>query len=254
VEPHNSALEIKVLNLLTHSSIINLHSTFRDQESHIVLVFPYMPSTLSSLLENGPVSLDITKSIFRDLFSALEYLHSQDIIHRDIKPSNLLLASLTGPAYLSDFGTIWHPKLSLSSEPVNHKVLEVGTTSYRAPETLFGNRSYNTSLDIWAAGTMLAECLRIPSTPLFESRAGHEDGNQLGLILSMFKTIGTPTEETWPEAATFSTPPFKWYQVFPGKSWGDLMPAVEENGVDLVRRLVVYESGRRLSAAQVCFC
>lgn len=144
--------------------------------------------------------------------------------------------------------------MSLSLEPTNHKVLEVGTTSYRAPETLFGNRSYNTSLDIWASGTMLAECLRTPPTPLFESREGHEDGNQLGLILSIFKTLGTPTKESWPEAERFSTPPFEWYAEFPGKKWEELLEGVEKEARDLVGRLVRYESCERLGAEEVCVC
>ncbi|KUJ16981.1 serine/threonine-protein kinase csk1 [Mollisia scopiformis] len=253
VEPHNSDVEIKILKSLSHPSIIKLNSTFRDQERRLVLVFPYMPLNLAKIIANGPVPPAVTKTCFHDLFSALVYLHEQGIIHRDIKPSNLLLSSPTGPSQLSDFGTTWHPSISpLSSlpEPPEHKVLEVGTTCYRAPETLFGNRAYGTSLDMWAAGTMLAECLRESRDPLFESRETSEDGNQLGLILSMFKTLGTPTEETWPEAVNFTTPPFKWYQEFPGKSWDELLRGVGEVEKDLVRKMVVYESGKRLTAAE----
>jgi len=105
---------------------------------------------------------------------------------------------------------------------------------------------------MWAAGTMLVECLRKPPSTLFESRETSEDGNQLGLILSIFKTIGTPTEEIWPEAKNFSTPPFKWYQEFPGKSWEELLPDASEEARDLVKKLVCFESGKRATAAEVC--
>lgn len=253
VEPHNPAREVKILSQIAHKSIIELQSTFKDQEGRLVLAFPYMPLTLAKVINIGTLDDSLLQSCFHDIFSALEFLHSNGIIHRDVKPSNILLASPNGPAYLSDFGTSWHPELSLTDEPATHKVLEVGTTCYRAPETLFGNRSYDTSLDMWAAGTMLAECLRQPPKSLFESRATSEDGNQLGLILSMFKTLGTPTEETWPEAVKFSTPPFKWYQEFPGHSWDELLPEVDEKGKELVKNLIRYESGQRTTASKVNF-
>ena len=252
VEPHNSGREVRILQQLSHASIITLSEIFRDRESKLVMVFPYMPLTLAKIIGSGAVSEELTRNTFHDLFSALAYLHEKGIVHRDVKPSNLLLASPTGPAYLSDFGTAWHPTLSLIDEPAHHKVLEVGTTCYRAPETLFGNRSYGTSLDMWEAGTMLVECIRNPSNPLFESRDTSEDGNQLGLILSMFKTLGTPTRDTWPEAVNFTTPPFEWYQSFPGKSWDELLPGVGEEPKALVTQLVLFESGQRLTALQVC--
>jgi cyclin-dependent kinase len=251
VEPHNPAREVQILTEASHASIIEIIETFRDQEGRLVIVFPFMPLTLAKIIGSGAVPKSTTRSCFHDLFSSLSFLHEHGIIHRDIKPSNLLLASKTGPAYLSDFGTTWHPTFSTVDEPPDHKVLEVGTTCYRAPETLFGNRSYNTSLDMWAAGTMLVECLRNPPNPLFESRDTSEDGSQLGLILSMFKTLGTPTKETWPEAKSFSTPPFEWYQEFPGHSWEELLPDVDENVRELVKGLVCFESEKRFTAAEV---
>ncbi len=211
-----------------------------------------MPLTLGNVIASKNLKLSDILSIFKDLFSALDHLHALGIIHRDIKPSNLLLASASGPAFLADFGTAWHPIFSISDEPANHKVLEVGTGCYRAPEALFGNRSYGTSLDIWATGVMLAECLRMPPKPLFESRDSSEDGNQLGLILSIFKTLGTPTKETWPEAVHFSTPPFEWYQEFPGETWQELLPDTPSPWRDIVGRMIRYESGERLTAKAAC--
>ncbi|KAG8356854.1 hypothetical protein FVEN_g5546 [Fusarium venenatum] len=248
IEPHNPQREAKILKTL-RSPCIPLLDTFRDQEQRFVLVFPFMPYTLADVLAQGPLPLDSARSIFRDILQGLKDIHTQGIIHRDIKPSAILLSSPTGPAYLSDFGTAWHPELSITSEPADNKILDIGTGPYRAIDVLFGNKSYGPEVDMWGLGVMLSEVLRDPPTPIFESRAVHEDGNQLGLILSIFKTIGTPTPETWPEAKEFKVAPFELWTSFPGQSWEELLPSVHPDLIDLVSSLVRYD-GQRLTSTQ----
>jgi len=250
IEPHDPYREAKILKLL-RKPCIPLLETFKDQEQRFVLAFPYVPLSLQNLIEKGSLSRPRIIKHFKDLFTALGYLHEQGIIHRDIKPSALLLQSEDGPALLSDFGTAWHPTLSISTEPKDQKILDIGTGPYRSPEALFGDRSYGPPVDMWAAGAMLAECCRTPPKPLFESRPAHEDGNQLGLILSIFKTIGSPDRESWPEATVLKTPPFEMYQTFEGHQWVDLLPGVEDEFRDLVASLVKYSSSARASATQV---
>lgn len=264
--PHNPRREARILfdPATLHNNVVHISDSF-DHHGEFVIVMPYEPLTLEHLISKGSLSMTSVLSIFTDLFSALEHLHRFDIIHRDIKPSNILLTSLIGPAILCDFGTAWHPGYSLAAEtpdaiiePADVKVIEVGTGPYRAPETLFGNKSYGASLDIWSAGCVLTECLRSPPSSLFKSPPTWEDGNQLGLILSIFKTLGTPTRKTWPEAEGFKTKPFDWYTMFPAKSWEELLPEredwdlkgkVEWNGWrELVKGCVAYESGTRMEA------
>ncbi|PTB64892.1 serine/threonine protein kinase, CMGC group [Trichoderma citrinoviride] len=254
LEPHNPLREVKILQML-HPPCIPLLDSFRDHEQRLVLAFPYMPLTLddvlyrsntSSLSSSSSSALDpfLIRSLFRDILEALREIHGQGIVHRDIKPSAILLASPSGPAYLSDFGTAWHPTLSATTEPPDNKILDIGTGPYRAPEVLFGNKAYGPPVDMWALGTVLAECIRSPPAPLFDSRPAHEDGNQLGLILSIFKTLGTPTPETWPEAKSFKVTPFELWTVFPQRSWEEILPGVDEGFREAVGRLVRYDGSR----------
>ncbi|EFQ32103.1 uncharacterized protein GLRG_07247 [Colletotrichum graminicola M1.001] len=249
IEPHNPHREAKILATLKRPCI-NLLETFRDQEQRLVLVFPYKPLTLADLIDKGTPPLARVKHIFKDILTALKDIHSEGIIHRDVKPEAILLDGLDGPAYLSDFGTAWHPAMSVVSEPPDGKILDIGTGPYRAPEALFGDKAYGPAVDMWAVGCMLAECCRSPPKPLFESRPAHEDGNQLGLILSIFKTLGTPTRETWPEAASFKTPPFDMYRMIDGNSWEEILPDVDVQVRGLVSSLVRFDS-KRATAAQV---
>ena len=119
---------------------------------------------------------------------------------------------------------------------------------------------------MWSAGCVLAECLSSSCKTLFTSPPSYEDGNQLGLILSIFKTLGTPTPQTWPGAQHFPTKPFEWYREFPTQSWDEILPERNDHawgGVlnsyravkweayqELVRGMCTYESGERMTAQE----
>ncbi|OAA76611.1 Protein kinase-like domain protein [Akanthomyces lecanii RCEF 1005] len=240
--PHNPQREIRILRLLG-PPCIPLLDAFRDQTQQQVLAFPCKPLTLEALIASqaeAPLAATQTKAIFADVLRALAHIHAQGIIHRDVKPSAILLDSPAGPAHLSDFGIAWHPALSAAEEPAAAKILDIGTGPYRAPDMLFVNKAYGTEVDVWALGVMLAECLSAPPRPPFESRAAQEDGNQLGLILSIFKTMGTPTPETWPEAERFQVSPFQMWTVFPQRSWREILPAIDPDWLDMIASTVRY--------------
>lgn len=193
-EPHDSEREVRILNSLKHDHIIPLLEAFQQAGGRLVLVFPFMPFDLEQLLKNNRLHYDQVRTHLHELFSALAFLHGKGIIHRDVKPSNILLKSFSGPAYLADFGIAWSPVDEASEEPAK-KITDVGTTSYRPPELLFGNTAYGCSLDLWAAGCVLAEASSLSTKTLFDSG---ELGSELSLIQSIFKSLGTPTLDNWP--------------------------------------------------------
>lgn len=202
--PHDSKREAEILKIAASARVIPLLDTFREDGSRFVLVFPFLRHDFGDLLHNKKISKVQVRSCLKDLFSALSFIHEQGVIHRDVKPSNILLKTLDGPAFLSDFGIAW-AREAPGLEAEHSKITDVGTTCYRPPELLFGNKHYNYSLDLWAAGCTVAEALDPSHETIFDSG---ELGSDLALIQSVFKKLGTPNLDVWPVRlmTTFSDP------------------------------------------------
>jgi cyclin-dependent kinase len=174
--------------------VIPLLESFELSGGRLIMAFPFMKYNFDELLHQEILTPSQLRSHLRDMFSALANAHSLGIIHRDVKPSNILLGSPAGPAYLSDFGIAWKEG-DPGAEPAGEKIIDVGTTSYRPPELLFGSRGYGTSLDLWAAGCVVAQALDPSHRQLFDSGPL---GSELALIQSIFTNLGTPSKEVWP--------------------------------------------------------
>ena len=192
--PHNSEREARILRDSLAPHIIPLLDEFHIAGGYLVLVFPYQPTDLAQSLSAGSLSHAEKKTCLHGLFDALSHIHAKGIIHRDVKPSNILLDRSGGHSYLADFGIAWSPR-DQSLESVQRKITDVGSTAYRPPELLFGHTAYDESLDMWAAGCVMGEAVTSTRSTLFDPGPL---GSELALIKSIFSSLGTPTNETWP--------------------------------------------------------
>ena len=244
--PHNSMREARLLTKARHEHVVSLLDTIHEPGDRFILVFPFLRQDLENLLRSGRLDKRQSRMVFDALFSALEHIHSLGIIHRDVKPSNILLKTMDGPAYLIDFGIAWSAD-DKDSEPASSKITDVGTTCYRPPEILFGNKAYNTSLDMWAAGCVVAEMVRTGHLPVFD--AG-DVGSELALIKSIFTTLGTPNEHIWPSAKACPDWGKMRFQQFPAKPWKDILPGASAPAIDFVSKTMCYEMTRRLTAKE----
>lgn len=73
----------------------------------------------------------------------------------------------------------------------------VVTIWYRAPELLLGSKHYTRAIDIWAIGCIFAELLHCK--PLFPGEERTHKVFQDDQVLKIFKLLGTPTPEIWPD-------------------------------------------------------
>ena len=172
----------------------------------------------------------------RHLLSGLVYLHENHIIHRDIKLSNLLLNS-RGYLKIADFGLA-----RLCEEPARPKSTNVVTLWYRAPELLFGELSYDSKVDCWSAGCVMAEL--IAHKPLLPGRS---EASQLDLMIQL---LGTPNEAIWPG---FSALPLTSRFRLTSQPYSNLRSEfryIHDTGVDLLQRLLTYDPRQRWSCAR----
>ncbi|XP_037512495.1 phosphorylase b kinase gamma catalytic chain, liver/testis isoform isoform X2 [Rhipicephalus sanguineus] len=147
--------EIDVLKRVAgHPYIIELHDVF-ESTTFIFLVlelcrhgelFDYLTSVVA-------LSEKKTKSIMKQLFEAVEFVHSKGIVHRDLKPENILLDDDLN-VKVTDFG--FATQLA-ESETLTELC---GTPGYLAPELLKASmyessEGYDKQVDIWACGVIM---------------------------------------------------------------------------------------------------
>lgn len=149
--------EIVIQRRLKHPNIVKIFASFRDEEK-ICLVLEYCNEmTLGDLIKSQPTkTLPERRSaeIFSQVISALNFLHSLQILHRDIKLGNILLKD--GRAKVADFG------LAIDTNKTK-QICICGTPNFLAPE-VFQKRQHFATSDIWAAGCVLF-CMLVGRPP-----------------------------------------------------------------------------------------
>jgi calcium-dependent protein kinase len=147
--------EINILRKLDHPDIVKIIEFYNTAEAYYII---------NDYCENGELFNQINRRfsetqiaiIFKQIFSGLCYLHSNNIIHRDLKLENILISEIekspvTKEEYYSikiiDFGTA-----KLFNKKSNSNVI-VGSSYYIAPEVL--KKNYNEKCDLWSAGVIL---------------------------------------------------------------------------------------------------
>ncbi|NIU75879.1 MAG: protein kinase, partial [Gammaproteobacteria bacterium] len=108
------------------------------------------------LRQEGPLSVDESLRIARDVAEALDYAHRAGVVHRDIKPGNILISD--GQAIVTDFGIAravqWGAEHALTPTGT-----VVGTLLYMSPEQLGERREIDGRSDIYSLGCVLYEML-----------------------------------------------------------------------------------------------
>ena len=168
--------EREILCKLEHPFIAAMYATFQTPHSLFMLLEMLPGGEFWSLLydteqrlvsfgtptPHGGLSLAEVQFYFCNVFSAIAYLHDQNIIYRDLKPENLVM-DRTGYLKLVDFGSAKRLSLGETTNTI------CGTPEYVAPEMILA-RGHNKGVDYWTLGIFLYE-LMTRRTPFASSDA-----------------------------------------------------------------------------------
>jgi len=154
------AREAETMAQLRHPNIITIHD-YGEQDGLPYIVMEYLTGdTLSQLLKTRTrLSLEESLPLLRDLASALDYAHAQNIIHRDIKASNVIVEPITTitsghrtqRAILMDFGIARfvgeRTKITMTGDML-------GTADYISPEQVQGTTNLDGRADQYSFGVL----------------------------------------------------------------------------------------------------
>ncbi|CAK5275532.1 unnamed protein product [Mycena citricolor] len=237
--PVTAMREIKLLQSLRHENVVRLYEMMVSNGS-VYMVFEYMDHDLTGILSQTQFAFTDAhlKSFNHQMLAGLAYLHHKGVIHRDIKGSNILVNN-RGELKLGDFGLARFYQKRRRSDYTNRVI----TLWYRPPELLFGATVYGPEIDMWSAGCIMLE--------LFTKKPVFQGQDEIHQLTTIYKVIGTPTPERWPELAGLP-----WYELIkpqnemPNRFRDMFARWMKPAALDLAGRLLCYNPLERATAAQ----
>jgi len=203
--------EVKILQSMKHPHIIPLHNIIETSATlYLIMELVKGGELFDKIVAKGYYSEKEASMLIKNVISAIEYLHQNNIAHRDLKPENLLLKEGDDThVMISDFG------LSRILGDRSMAYTACGTPYYVAPEVLSG-KGYGKEVDLWSIGVITYFLLA--GFPPFM-------GNNLREIVDQISIAN--------------------YE-FPAQYWD----AISESAKDFIRKLLTVDKDQRATSQQ----
>ncbi|XP_010927310.1 cyclin-dependent kinase B2-1 [Elaeis guineensis] len=241
--PPTTLREVSLLRMLSiDPHVVRLLDLIQGQNKEgqtiLYLVFEYMDTDLKKYIRSFRATQEkipskFVKILMYQLCKGVAFCHGHGVLHRDLKPHNLLMDPKTMMLKVADLGL--SRAFTIPLKKYTHEIL---TLWYRAPEVLLGATHYSTPVDMWSIGCILAE--------LVTTQALFPGDSELQQLLHIFRLMGTPNEEVWPEVSKL--PNWHEYPQWGPKKLSSEVPDLDADGIDLLSKMLQYDPSKRISA------
>jgi serine/threonine protein kinase/WD40 repeat protein len=159
--------EARLLASLNHPNIAAIYGLEKSDSQQFLVMELVEGYTLVDRIKKGPLPVEETLEVCKQIAEGLESAHEKGIIHRDLKPANVKITH-EGKVKILDFGLAkaFHEEpeaIDISKSPtltdqMTQPGVILGTAAYMSPEQAKG-KTIDKRTDIWAFGCILFECL-----------------------------------------------------------------------------------------------
>jgi len=228
--------EIKSLRKLNHPSLVKLKEVIRLNDE-LYFIFEYLEQNVYQMMTKRNTMFNETeiRSFMYQVFEGLAYMHKHGFFHRDLKPENLLVSD--NLLKIADFGLAREVR---SRPPYTDYV---STRWYRAPEILLRSTNYNSPIDIFAMGCIMAELFTL--RPLFP---GSSENDQIYKICSV---LGTPKQSEWPEGYKLAAQMNFTFPQFVATPLTSIVTNASPEAMDIMYQMLRYDPMKRPTASQL---
>jgi non-specific serine/threonine protein kinase/serine/threonine-protein kinase len=152
--------ERQILAGFDHPNIAKLLDGGTTEQGLPYFVMDYVEGTpIDQYCESHKLQIGERIRLFREVCSAVQYVHQNLVVHRDLKPGNILVTPEGAPKLL-DFGIakLLKPEMFTSLAEATRVEFRLMTPGYASPEQVRGE-PVTTASDVYSLGVILYELL-----------------------------------------------------------------------------------------------